>query len=226
MPDPYLAPSLVSLRAEINATFPGRDKASDGWIGNRAHQASTSDHNPLPSGLVLAIDVDKDLRDPDATLRDVVDLIHGRCARGIEQRLTYIIYQRKIASASRGWTWRNYTGANAHGEHAHFSASKLSKHVTNTAPWGIKEEFMAGVSADEVRSIIRAELTSFGKVDPLATILVRSKENQARTAVLMAAAGNGVVTPDLARQIADALPEDIASDVADELAKRLGRRPE
>ena len=41
-----LAPSLVHARAEVNAGWPGRDKTSDGWIGDTAHQSTGSDHNP------------------------------------------------------------------------------------------------------------------------------------------------------------------------------------
>lgn len=56
----YLAPSLAVLRAEINARWPGRDKASDGWIGDTAHQSTRSDHNPNSRGSVNAIDIDED----------------------------------------------------------------------------------------------------------------------------------------------------------------------
>jgi hypothetical protein len=70
-----LVPCLVSLRTEFNRLSPGRDKASDGSIGDAAHQKEPSDHNPddtpgvatpytdadnIPE--VHAIDVDNDLR--------------------------------------------------------------------------------------------------------------------------------------------------------------------
>ncbi len=55
----YLVPSLARLRTEFNQLNPGRDKASDGWIGDAEHQANpTSDHNPDERGAVHAIDVD------------------------------------------------------------------------------------------------------------------------------------------------------------------------
>ncbi|MDG4766606.1 hypothetical protein O7632_21270 [Solwaraspora sp. WMMD406] len=40
----YLAPSLQRLRNEIDARWPDRDRASDGWIGAAAHAASTAGH--------------------------------------------------------------------------------------------------------------------------------------------------------------------------------------
>ena len=60
----YLAPSLVQLRNEINRRWPNRDKTSDGWIGDPAHQATKSDHNPDSKGCVHALDIDKDGIDP------------------------------------------------------------------------------------------------------------------------------------------------------------------
>jgi len=51
----------VKLRKQVDKAFPGRDKRSDGWIGDRAHQARKSDHNPDKNGWVHAIDIDADL---------------------------------------------------------------------------------------------------------------------------------------------------------------------
>lgn len=133
-----LVPCLVQLRSEFNAIAPGRDKASDGSIGDTAHSATVSDHNPAPDGQVHAIDVDVDLR-CGVTMEDVVQFLLARCRSGDEKRLKYVIYNRRIWSASSGWVQKAYTGANAHDHHAHFSASYTPAHEASTAPWHLTD---------------------------------------------------------------------------------------
>jgi len=41
-----VAKCLLRLRDQINAKFPGRDKESDGTIGDQAHCPGSSDHCP------------------------------------------------------------------------------------------------------------------------------------------------------------------------------------
>src|SRR5690606_41539543 len=54
------ARSLDVLRDEIDRIAPGRSTRSDGTIGNAAHQASDSDHNPNGDGIVCARDFTHD----------------------------------------------------------------------------------------------------------------------------------------------------------------------
>lgn len=151
-----LVPCLVVLRATFDDLFPGRDRASDGWIGDASHAARASDHNPDSRGLVHAIDVDANLG-PGATMRDVVRAVVARCHAGAERRLTYVIYDRQIASASHGWTWRPYDGTSPHTEHAHFSASSVPARENDRSSWHL-DEFggddmlvKKGDSGDEVK---------------------------------------------------------------------------
>ena len=143
-----LVPSLIRLRADFDALFPGRDRASDGWIGDPAHQGRASDHNPDNRGLVHAIDVDRDLGS-GARLADFVDHIVARCRSGAEKRLTYVIYDRTIWSASRDWAGRRYTGSNPHDMHAHFSASSTPARERDKSSWHLEEVPVALTAADK-----------------------------------------------------------------------------
>lgn len=159
-----LVPSLVALRNEFNRIAPMRDKATDGSVGDAAHAGTSSDHNPDETGHVPiedsdslnevhAIDVDKDLRSGDLTMEKVVQFLLGRCRSGQERRLRYIIFNRRIWSASSGWVQKAYTGSNPHTEHAHFSASYETSRETDTSSWHL-EDLMALTDAD--RDWIRA----------------------------------------------------------------------
>ena len=160
-----------SLRAEFDREFPGRDKASDGTIGNEAHAESSSDHNPDETGTtpyedsdsineVHAEDVDDDLRRPGVTMQMCLDIIVGRHRSGQDSRLQNIIYNRRIISRSWGWdSWHDYTGASAHTEHAHFSfrygsGSGSSNPENRTAPWGLESI----VTKDEIKDAVREVL--------------------------------------------------------------------
>ncbi|GAA3348435.1 hypothetical protein GCM10020358_66940 [Amorphoplanes nipponensis] len=145
-----LVPCLVTLRSEFNQVAPGRDKSSDGSIGDTAHAQSSSDHNPDETGStpyedadsineVHAIDVDRDLRTPGWTMPKAVEIIVVRHRQGRDDRLQNVIYNRRIWSRSWGWTARAYTGSNAHTQHAHFSARYTTAQERDTRPWGLLE---------------------------------------------------------------------------------------
>jgi hypothetical protein len=160
-----LVPCLVALRSEFDEAFPGRDRESDGWIGDRAHQATQSDHNEDERGLVHAIDVDDDLGE-GASMQDVVDELVDRCRSGAEKRLTYVIYDRRIASASHGWVWRPYAGPSPHTEHAHFSASDVPARETDTAPWHLEDVPVALTAADKAWLSAEIRKVVTGDADP------------------------------------------------------------
>lgn len=125
----YLAPSLASLRAEINAAHPNRDKTSDGWIGDAAHAARKSDHNPDYSsgGVVRALDVDKDGIDTAALLRAAI------ACPSVE----YIIWNGKIYTRQNGFKPQVYTGPNKHDKHMHISI-RHTKTAEAARKWGYK----------------------------------------------------------------------------------------
>ncbi len=120
---PRLSKSAIQLRGQIDDAFPGRDRTSDGWIGDTRHAARKSDHNPDAQGWVRAIDIDRDLagkgRKPDV-MPDLVDQIRLFAKSG-DKRISYIIFDGKIASSKKAWAWRPYDGINKHNHHAHVS---------------------------------------------------------------------------------------------------------
>lgn len=158
-----LVTCLVGLRSEINLLAPGRDKTSDGWIGDAAHQASRSDHNPDSRGLVHAVDLDVDLRTSGLDMEKVVQHVLLRCRSGAEKRLRYVIYNRRIWEASNGWRQRAYGGANPHDKHAHFSASYDPRLEASTASWRLEDIPVALTEAD--KSWFRSELRAAVKTE-------------------------------------------------------------
>ena len=121
---PTLCKAGQQLREQFDDTFPDRDRRSDGWIGDLRHSARPSDHNPDPkAGMVVrAIDVDADVYKsgkPDL-MPDIADQIRLAAKSG-EKRISYVIFNGRIASSRLGWRWRKYTGSNPHNHHCHVS---------------------------------------------------------------------------------------------------------
>lgn len=123
-----LAPCLRVLVEQIDAAYPSRPTGSDGSIGDRAHAARTSDHNPDDTGLVRAVDITDwpgGAFDPDVWAR-----VHA--VR--DPRVAYLISDGEIWSRARaGEGWRRYDGANPHGKHLHISVT--ADGARDVAPW-------------------------------------------------------------------------------------------
>lgn len=156
---PATVPCLLELAEEFDRLGPDRDHESDGSIGDTAHQARSSNHNldDTPGSRTPQTDGDsrKDLRAIDVdrsgpwrngfTMQAGIDLIVARCKSGDEDRLVEIIYNRHAWYASNGWRRIDYTGANAHTEHAHFGAkADTGKLENDRRPWGLVEEWGGG----------------------------------------------------------------------------------
>jgi hypothetical protein len=118
----------ATLRSQIDRKWPKRDRASDGWIGDAAHRARVSDHNPDARGIVHAIDIDENL--------GAGFLRNGRQARTLanellayaksglpgSKRVKYVVYENRLASGtyrSAWWKWR--PGNWGHTAHIHVS---------------------------------------------------------------------------------------------------------
>jgi hypothetical protein len=111
-----VAQSLEVLRDQINAAYPLRSRASDGTIGDAAHQASVSDHNPDRYGVVRALDITHD----PAHGCDIDQLSDALCASR-DERISYLIANRLITGPNYGWAWCAYDGDDPHTNHLHLS---------------------------------------------------------------------------------------------------------
>lgn len=132
-PKPKLAEAGSRLRTQINRAYPHRDKTSDGWLGDARHAASDSDHNPTPSGIVRALDIDADLDNGKETSAYLAEQL--RIAAKVDKRIAYIIHNAKIASPRLGWRWRKYRGVNPH--HAHIHISFTPRGDENAQPFAL-----------------------------------------------------------------------------------------
>jgi hypothetical protein len=120
---PILCKAGQQLRLQFDDSFSDRDRSSDGWVGDLRHQSRPSDHNPDPkTGIVRAINVDRDVSGtakPDL-MPDIADQIRLAAKAG-DKRISYVIFDGRIASSRMGWRWRKYSGSNPHRKHCHIS---------------------------------------------------------------------------------------------------------
>lgn len=121
-----LVPALTMLRAQLNAINPHRDKSSDGWIGDTAHSARVSDHNPDGAGWVHALDIDRDGISPYDVVNTAIK----------DSRVNYVIFEGQIWSRQYAFRTRKYTGANRHDKHIHVSVLHGSPAQDGRA-WGL-----------------------------------------------------------------------------------------
>ncbi|MCY1144529.1 hypothetical protein OWR29_41580 [Actinoplanes sp. Pm04-4] len=160
MADWIVVPCLLRLRTEFDELAPHREKSEEGTIGDENHD-STSDHTPDEQSKHLrhkdaddrnevhALDIDAGLRLPGASMETVVQLLLGRCRSGAEARLRYIIFNRRIWSASDGWRQNPYDGKDPHTGHAHFSADYDPQREASTASWHLEDIEVALTNDDK-----------------------------------------------------------------------------
>lgn len=126
----------ITLRNQINQEFPGRDRRSDGWIGDARHQKNRrSDHNADANGIVHAIDIDENMgRGKDrngATARRLADEIVAYAASGLPgaKRVKYVVYEDQVASGTyKRWWWKFRGKGYGHMAHIHVSFTNFADH--------------------------------------------------------------------------------------------------
>ena len=117
-----LAPALQRLLDQLDFAYPKRSTKHDGDIGDAAHAARKSDHNPNKHGFVNAIDITHDPKSgPDC------DQLAMLLQRSRDPRISYVIWKRRIMrsypklDAPMSWEWYPYNGENPHDKHLHVS---------------------------------------------------------------------------------------------------------
>ncbi|WP_203678182.1 hypothetical protein, partial [Actinoplanes siamensis] len=155
-----------------------------------------SDHNPDSAGRVLAIDIDSTGPWP-MPFNTLVERLRG------DSRLEYIIWNRRIASRTRGWTWRSYTGSSdPHTGHAHFSARHDHTGNTSTAPWPLEDV----VTPEDIEKIANAV---YAKLKPQLEQASSAWDDTFGRDTAQAAAGTILVeTRNNTREILSRLPDD------------------
>lgn len=120
----YPVAGITTLRGQVDKRWPTRDKRTDGILGDSAHAARISDHNPDSKGAVHALDLDKDLRGSKYDVEWFADqlIAYPRNKKPGSQRFKNIVFQDRVASGTyrdHYWTWRN--GDYGHFDHIHVS---------------------------------------------------------------------------------------------------------
>ena len=123
----------VTLRNQVNMRFPNRDRRSDGWIGDRAHQGRISDHNPDKNGIVHAIDIDENMgrgqERNGAMAQRLADEIVAYAASNLpgHRRVKNVVYEDKVASGTyRKWWWKFRGRGYGHYGHIHVSFTNFA----------------------------------------------------------------------------------------------------
>jgi len=149
-----VAGSLLTLRSQVNALYPNRDKSSDGTIGDAAHQGGVSDHNPDALGIVRALDITHD----PAHGCDI-DKFTDALAAGRDPRISYVIANQLIMSGPAGpdpWVWRTYGGSDPHTNHVHISvvADVNADRTTTWALPGLTGEGLMATAEEKINAMM------------------------------------------------------------------------
>lgn len=151
MATPVVVPCLLAFDRELTTVAPNRTLPT--WYqGDRAHQQHSSGHNAddTPGSKAESQDTDSipeiragdyrlPLNSPIFTAEQLVQYLVQECRAGRITWIKYIIFNRRIWSASDGWVTRAYNGSNPHDQHFHISAKSDTASENNTKPVGLKQ---------------------------------------------------------------------------------------
>lgn len=129
---PAVAPALKVLLRQVNDRWPERSKASDGGLGDKAHDerckaagtgSGLCDHS---EGRAIDITLDETNGPP---LDELVELVRK------DPRTRYVIWKRRISNPTiEGGAWRAYDGS-PHDRHFHVSVLESARN--DERPWSL-----------------------------------------------------------------------------------------
>lgn len=142
MPEWVVDRSIPVLFRQVDEAAPGRNKGSDGTIGDADHAARESDHNPEsppppgnPDNQVDAADITHDpARGAD------MGVVAESIRKSRDRRVRYVIFNRRIfygydRAGLPAFTWTSYSGSDPHTGHLHISVNDV--HHDETQLWAI-----------------------------------------------------------------------------------------
>lgn len=131
---------LDVLIKQVNTAYPNRPKQSDGLIGDTAHASRISSHNPDAHGVVRGWDI---------TAAPFCQKLAEQLAElgKTDQRVWYVIWNRRIASREHGFVWRPYDGTDPHTGHIHLSVSDDPGQYDRTDRWDVLDTVKAHTTA-------------------------------------------------------------------------------
>jgi hypothetical protein len=124
---PRLVAPLRRLGRAVDRRWPARETASDGWIGDDAHQGRVSRHNPDRGGIVRALDVTTAGIEP----RELVDAAVRHPA------VDHVIWGGRIWSRWADFRPHPYTEADPHTSHVHIDVTARIGPVAQVARWNL-----------------------------------------------------------------------------------------
>jgi hypothetical protein len=203
--------ALTRWRAAVDVRYPDRDRTTDGTIGDPAHAARDSDHNPDADGTVDAWDMDVDVNGPGKPYAAAVEAL--KAVWEAHPAARYWIHNDQIAHRNDGWRRRPYNpdnpDRNKHIKHVHWNSNQATE--TSTAPWIIPGG--DDVTPEESKQLRDTHYTTAqaipnpigeGRVPLHVWAAWLTNATKANTAALTA--------------IANRVADDVASDLAEEMA--------
>jgi hypothetical protein len=152
---------ILRLREQLDAAYPNRSHASDGTIGDAAHSARDSDHNPespAPAGNPnYQVDAGDFTHDPahGADMGEVSEAIR----QSKDRRVKYVICNRRIFYGTReaerngckAFVWYAYHGVDPHTNHMHVSVEDDTHDQAQDWQIGIGDDMP---TADEIATAV------------------------------------------------------------------------